>query len=47
MTSLTRAEMTRLLIELSGIPKAFLENMDEPAVRNLFEERLGDLKKEA
>ncbi|WP_160112364.1 hypothetical protein [Salicibibacter kimchii] len=47
MTSLTRTEMTRLLIELSGIPRVFLENMDEPAVRNLFEERLGSLKKGA
>lgn len=45
--ALTRAEMTRLLVELCGIPKVFLEKMDEDAVHQLFEERLGPLKKEA
>ncbi|WP_160141543.1 hypothetical protein [Salicibibacter halophilus] len=47
MMPLTRAEMARLLVELCGIPKVFLEKMDEDDVRQLFDERLGPLKKEA
>ncbi|SDI26807.1 hypothetical protein [Natribacillus halophilus] len=47
MTRLSRAEMIRLLIDLCGIPKPFLENMDTDTVQKLFEERLGGLQKEA
>ncbi|QQK76128.1 hypothetical protein HUG15_11540 [Salicibibacter cibarius] len=47
MTRLSRAEMIRLLIDLCGIPKPFLETMDTETVQKLFGERLGSLEKEA
>ncbi|QQK79990.1 hypothetical protein HUG20_08880 [Salicibibacter cibi] len=47
MTRLSRVEMRRLLIDLCGIPRPFLENMDTETIQKLFEERLGSLEKEA
>ncbi|MBB6449137.1 hypothetical protein HNR44_001086 [Geomicrobium halophilum] len=41
MQRLTRAEMIRLLVELCGIPKPFLEKVDENTIQKLFAERLG------